>query len=410
MGARLLERLVPQRLGPDFRRLLAATWLSNSGDGIALAAGPLLVASLTGNPALVASAAGVQWLPPLLFGMWAGILSDRVDRRRLVVVVDTVRAGVLLALTVTVQTGTASIAGVLAALFAVATLEVFVDNASATLTPMLVAREDLAAANSRIMGAFITVNQLAGPPVGAALFVLGPSWPFAVQSVLVAVAAMVVARITLPGGEEKPSRRSLRHEVGEGLSWVRAHRAVRTLVLTIFIFNITWGAAWSVLVLYATDHLDLGSIGFGLVTTVSALGGLFGTLCYGRLIARVSLGDIMRIGLIVETLTHLGLAATDSPWVAMPIFFAFGAHAFIWGTTSLTIRQRAVPTSLQGRVTAINTIGTFGGLVLGAALGGVLAAHWGVTAPFWFAFAGSAVFLVLIWRQLAHIAHDPAAA
>lgn len=406
MGARLLERLVPQRLGPDFRRLLAATWLSNTGDGIALAAGPLLVAALTGNPALIAAAAAVQWLPPLLFGMWAGILSDRLDRRRLVVAVDTIRVGVLVTLSVNVQTGTASIASVLFALFAIATLEVFADNASATLTPMLVARADLATANARIMAAFITVNQLAGPPIGAALFVFGPSWPFAIQAVLVAIAALVVARIKLPGDDLRAARRSLRQDIAEGLTWVRRHPAVRTLVLTIFTFNITWGAAWSVLVLYATEHLDLGSVGFGLVTTVSALGGLLGTLCYGRLVARVGLGDIMRVGLIVETLTHLGLAATSSPWVAMPIFFVFGAHAFIWGTTSMTIRQRAVPTGLQGRVGAVNTIGTFGGLVVGAGLGGALAVRWGVTAPFWFAFAGSAVFVFLIWRQLRHIAHD----
>ena len=113
----------------------------------------------------------------------------------------------------------------------------------------------------------------------------------------------------------------------------------------------------------------------------------------------------MRIGLIFETFTHLGLALTTSPWVAMPIFFVFGAHAFIWGTTSITVRQRAVPTELQGRVGSVNLVGVFGGLVVGAGIGGVLAQHWGVTAPFWFAFVGSAVFVVLIWRQLAHIAH-----
>jgi predicted MFS family arabinose efflux permease len=176
-------------------------------------------------------------------------------------------------------------------------------------------------------------------------------------------------------------------------------------VLTIFTFNITYGAAWSVLVLYATERLGLGEVGFGLVTTVSALGGLVGTAAYGWITRRVSLGDLMRIGLIVETLTHLVLALTTSPWVAMPVFFVFGAHAFIWGTTSVTVRQRAVPMALQGRVGAVNLVGVFGGLVIGSAIGGVLAQHWGLAAPFWFAFAGSAVFVVLIWRQLAHIAH-----
>ncbi len=176
-------------------------------------------------------------------------------------------------------------------------------------------------------------------------------------------------------------------------------------MLTIFTFNITFGAAWSVLVLYATQRLGLGEVGFGLVTTVGALGGLLGVLSYGWITRRVSLGNIMRIGLVFETFTHLGLALTRSPWVAMPIFFVFGAHAFIWGTTSITVRQRAVPTELQGRVGSVNLVGVFGGLVVGAGIGGVLAQRWGVTAPFWFAFAGSAVFVVLIWRQLTHIAH-----
>jgi MFS family permease len=188
--------------------------------------------------------------------------------------------------------------------------------------------------------------------------------------------------------------------------WAGRHAAVRTLVLTIFIFNITFGAAWSVLVVYAHRQLGLGAFGFGLITTVGAVGGIAGTLGYGWITRRVSLGNIMRIGLILETFTHLGLALATSPWVAMPIFFVFGAHALIWGTTSITVRQRAVPQPLQGRVTSVNTVGVFGGLVLGSLTGGLLAEHIDVAAPFWFAFVGSAVFVPLIWAQLTHIAHD----
>jgi predicted MFS family arabinose efflux permease len=113
----------------------------------------------------------------------------------------------------------------------------------------------------------------------------------------------------------------------------------------------------------------------------------------------------MRVGLLVETFTMLGLAVTTTPWVAMTILFVFGAHAFIWGTTSRTVRMRAVPAELQGRVGSLYSIGVFGGIVAGQAVGGVVAKVWGITGPFWFAFVGSAVILVLIWRQLAHIAH-----
>jgi predicted MFS family arabinose efflux permease len=403
----LLDVVAPKRLGSGFRWLLASSWLSNVGDGISIAAGPLLVASLTGNAFLIACAALLQWLPPLVFGLWAGALSDRVNRKLIVVTADLLRAAVLVILGLTIVTGTVSIALVLATLFVVGTAEVFADNTSSTLLPMLVHRDDIAIANARFLVGFITVNQLVGPPIGAALFAAGMASPFVAQAVLVALGAILVSRIALPTHvREDRGKRAVRHDIAEGVRWVRHHAAVRTLVLTIFTFNITFGAAWSVLVLYATHRLGLGSIGFGLITTVSAVGGLLGTLSYGWIIRRVSLGNIMRVGLIIETLTHLGLAIATSPWVAMPIFFVFGAHAFIWGTTSITVRQRAVPTELQGRVGSVNTVGVYGGLVIGSGIGGLLAEQVGLTAPFWFAFAGSGLFVILIWKQLRHIAHD----
>jgi predicted MFS family arabinose efflux permease len=401
----LVDIVAPPRLGTGFRRLLASSWLSNTGDGIALAAGPLLVASLTRSPFLIATGASLQWLPPLLFSLAAGALSDRVDRRRIVVTADLTRAVVLVLLATTIVTGKVTVGLALLALFLLSTAEVFADNTTSTLLPMLVHRDDLAIANSRLQVGFIAVNQLAGPPIGAAFFAAGMASPFVTQAVLVAVGALLVSRLVLPA-HVRATDNQLLHDVAEGFRWVRHHAAVRTLVLTIFIFNITFGAAWSVLVLYATRRLDLGAVGFGLVTTVSAAGGLIGTLSYGRLIRHVSLGNIMRAGLIIETFTHLGLALTTSPAVAMPIFFVFGAHAFIWGTTSITVRQRAVPLGLQGRVGSVNSFFVYGGLVLGSAVGGVLADHLGIAAPFWFAFIGSALFVVMIWTQLAHIAHD----
>ncbi|MCD4524756.1 MFS transporter [Nocardioides sp. cx-173] len=404
--SRFLDTVAPRRLGVPFRWVLASSWVSQIGDGIALAAGPLLVASQTDEAFLVALAALLQWAPPLLFGLYAGALTDRLDRKLIVAGVNLVRIAVLVLLTLSVATDMVSIWLVLLALFLIGTAEMFADNAASTILPMIVHRDDLAIANARITTGFITVNQLAGPPVGAALFAAGMAWPFAAQALLVLVGLSLFTRVQLPPhGRDPAARTHIRHDIAEGFRWVRHHAAVRTLVLTIFTFNITFGAAWSVLVLYATEHLGLGAVGFGLVTTVTAVGGLLGTLTYAWLTRRVSLGDIMRVGLVLETLVHLALALTTSPWVAMPVFFVFGAHAFVWGTTSTTVRQRAVPLELQGRVGSVNLVGVFGGLVVGAGIGGLLAQHHGVTAPFWFAFAGSAVFLVLIWSQLTHIAH-----
>jgi predicted MFS family arabinose efflux permease len=403
----LVEIVVPARLGRSFRWLMASSWVSNLGDGIIIAAGPLLVASETREPLLVAMAAVLQYLPWPIFGLFAGVVADRVDRRRLVAVANCCRIAVLVVLTSTILTGEVNIAVVLAAIFLLGVAETFVDTTTATLMPMLVAKPDLGIANARIMTGIVTLNQLAGPPVGALLFGLGRSLPFLTQAVCLALAVLMVLRLQLPEHGRSPAEgpSSVRGDIREGLHWVWHHAAVRTLALTIVTFNVTFGAAWSVLVLYSLERLQMGEIGFGLLTSALACGGLLGTISYGWLERHVSLGNIMRGGLVIETLTHLVLAVNTEAWVALAVMFVFGAHAFVWGTTSTSVRQRAVPARVQGRVASVYMIGVTGGIVVGSVLGGLIANRWGITGPFWFGFAGSAVFLALIWRQLVHVAH-----
>ena len=397
-------------MGTPFRWLVGSSWMSNLGDGIGLAAGPLLVASQTSDPVLVALAGLLQRLPWLLFGLYAGVLADRVDRRILVVTVDLTRAAVLAALTTMLVTGHVDITVVLVTMFVLGTAEVFADTTSGTLLPMVVGKADLGIGNARLMAGVLTMNQMAGPAIGAVLFAAGTAWPFLAQAVCVALGAVLVSRMALSPLPRATGSSHIGRDIAEGFRWTWGNRAVRTLTLAIVTFNVTYGAAWSVLVLYATERLDLGPIGFGLLTTVGALGGVAGMSAYDWLERHASLAAIMRVGLTIETLTHLGLALTTTGWVAALIMFVFGAHAFIWGTTSRTVRMRTVPPQLQGRVGSLYAIGVFGGIVAGQALGGVIARIWGLTGPFWFAFVGSAVILALIWRELAHIAHADEAA
>ncbi|MGH3177354.1 MAG: MFS transporter, partial [Streptosporangiaceae bacterium] len=356
------ELIAPSRLGRSFRWLLASSWLTNLGDGITLAAGPLLVASQTRNPLAVAMAAFLQRLPWLLFGLYAGVLADRLDRRAIVIVTGLVRVVILLLLTASILMRRVDVAVVLAALFLFGVTETFGDTTSTTLLPMLVGQNDLGIANSRAMTGIVVWNQLAGPPVGAALFAVGMALPFVSEGVCVLAGMLLITRVRLPAhGTRKRSAR-VRDEIREGWNWLWAHAAVRTLAITIFTFNVTFGAAWSVLVLYARERLGLGAVGFGLISTAIAVGGLLGTVSYGWLERHVRLGVIMRGGLIIETLTRWA-------WFALIVFVIFGAHAFIWGTTSTSVRQRAVPAQFQGRVGSVYLTGMVGGMVIGSALG-----------------------------------------
>ncbi|WP_028472079.1 MFS transporter [Nocardioides alkalitolerans] len=406
---RIIEVVAPARLGTGFRRLLGAYWTANVGDGIMLAAGPLLIAWLTDEAFLIALAAAVQRAPWLLVGLYAGVVADRFDRRRIILVTNTVRLLAVAVLLAAVATDLVTVAGVLAALFVLGLAECFNDTTMATLMPMLVPKKDLGLAGSRVMVGVMTINQLAGPPVGAALFVAGTAWPLAAQVVCLGLVLVQLARLRLPPvRRDAPlpgARTGVWHEVREGIGWLAGHAAVRTLALTILMFNVTFGATWSVLVIYTHDRLGLGEIGFGLVTAATAVGGITGALLYGTLERRFPLGSIMRVGLVVETSTHAVLALTTSPAVALAILFAFGVQASVWGTTSTAVRQRAVPAHFQGRVTSVYLIGMQAGLVVGAVLGGVLAQVGDVRTTLWFGFVGSAVILVLIWRVLPQIAH-----
>lgn len=404
--SRLVETLVPSRLGTSFRWLLGSVWASNLGDGIAMAAGPLLVASQTDDARLVAMAALLQRLPWLLLALWAGAVADRVDRRLLVVAGNLSRAVVLAVLCTTIATGDVSITVVLLTMLALGVAEVFTDTTTSTLTPMLVEKADLGTASTRMQAGFLTVNQLAGPPLGAFLFAAGMVWPFVTQLVTVVLAAMLVSRIRIPRGSVRPEVDShVRQDILEGLRWVRDHAAIRTLALVILTFNITWAAPWGVMVLWALDRVQMTEVGFGLLTTASALGGIVGTASYGWLERRFDLATLMKACLLLEVGMHLVLALTTVQWLALLIMFGFGAYAFVWFNVSQVVRQRAVPTEFQGRVASVYLMAVFGGMAIGQALGGFIAEHWGLAAPWWFAFVGSGITLALIWRRLPAIAH-----
>jgi MFS family permease len=371
-----------------------------------MAAGPLLVASQTRNPVLVSLAAMASQLPWLLFGLVAGALADRLDRRLVIMTMNAVRVAVLAILTAFVWTGHVNIWLVLVALFAMGSAEVFADTTATTLVPMLVAKPDLGIANARIMAGLITANQLVGPAVGAILFAVGMALPFTVQAVCVALGVVLIARIGTPRGAVREDVDShIRQDIAEGMRWLVGHRAVRTLALVIVTFNVTWAAPMSVMVLWAQERVGVDAAGYGFLTTATAIGGLVATVSYGRLEKRVPLATLMRAALLCEVLFHLAMGLTTSYPVALGLMVFFGAYAFVWGTLSSAVRQRAVPTELQGRVSSVYMICVMGGMLLGSLLGGLIAHRWGLTAPWWFAFAGSGITLALVWRELGHIAH-----
>ncbi|MFG1906856.1 MFS transporter [Kribbella sp. NPDC048928] len=397
--------VAPPELGPDFRRIFPASIISNLGDGAMAAAGPLLVASITTQPAAVGAAAFIQQLPWLLFALFSGVLVDRLDRRLMIVAADTFRALVLVALGVAVLLDTAPLWAVYTALFLLGTAETLADNASGALLVSAVPKEHLGKANARLFASGTVLQQLGGPPLGALLFAAGAGIPLVFDAVTFAAAATLVARVAVrPPLPDPSTRAALLHDVREGVRWLWQHSGVRTLALSILVMNITFCAAFATWVLFARERLGLSETQFGLLVAVGAVGGVAGMPTYHFLEPRVGPVTLLRAGLIIETVVHLVLALTRNPWVAGATMAVFGVHAVVWGIVSTTTRQLVTPANLMGRVNSVYLLASVGGAAVGSALGGVLAQRFGLAAPFAIAFVAMVVMTLVVWRPLRNIA------
>ena len=222
-------------LGRPFWTFWSAAALANVGDGIRLAAFPLLAASLTADPVGVAAVTAGQALPWLVTGLLAGSLADRRGARTLLVWADTARVIVLAALVVAVATGLASVTLVVAASFLLGVGETVRDTAAQTALPRLVPQRLLERANGRLVAGEIVGNEFVGPPVGAALFVVGAALPFAANGASLALAVMLVLTLPLSAVAHRAAESVAEsvpvvgRGVAAGLRWLAGHRTLRTL-------------------------------------------------------------------------------------------------------------------------------------------------------------------------------------
>ena len=390
-------------LGPEFRKLWTANAISNLGDGVTFVAGPLLAASLTRDPLLVAGLAFAQRLPWLLFSLVSGALVDRLDRRRLMATVDVARCLLLGLLGVAVLLDAATIPLLYAVFFAVGVAETLFDNASVSILPSVVARERLPKANGRLLGARVVAEDLAGPPLGGVLFAAAAAVPFLLDAGTFAAAAALVAamrgRFRVERPEEAPPT-TLRSEIAEGVRWLWRNRLLRILALAIGLMNVTLMATASILVLYAKERLGLGPAGYGLLFSSMAVGGIAASLVVERIVGWLGPATTMRVGLLIEASTHLVLALARSPLVVGAILALFGFHAITWNVTSISLRQELVPERLLGRVNSAYAVFSSGGTALGAVVGGLLARRFGLTAPFWCSFVTMTLLVLVAWPIL----------
>ena len=404
------------QLGARFVKLWAASTTSALGSGLALIAAPLYVASRTSSPLIVSGATGVSWLPWLLFALPGGVLVDRVDRRRLMVVIDWTRVAAMAVLAAAIATGHGSIALLYMVLFVINTGEIVFRSASQAMIPAVVPRARLERANGWLTGGDTLMQGLLAGPLAGFLFAVAACIPFFVNAGTYLASAVLIGLVAgtyrssprpapatssrSEAGEAGAVRglRSVRAEIAEGFRWLMGQRLLRTMAILIGLLNVTLTAATAVLVLLARERLGLGSVGYGLLFTCIAAGGIGGAVIGDRLIRWVTATWTIRIGLLVEAGTHLVLATSRDPYLVGFILFAFGVHSSLWTIVGSSLRQRLTPPEMLGRVGSTTLFVAAGGNCVGAVLGGAIASSFGLTAPYWIGFVVAVIVSAATWR------------
>lgn len=364
-------------------RLLASTGVSIAGQGMVLAAVPLLAARLTTDPLGVSLTVAAGYAAWLLVGLPAGALVDRWPRRLTLVVADLARAALLAVLAAAILFGTANLWVLVVVVFLLGVAGCFFDPAAQAALPLIVGRDSqrLASANGRMWSLDLIGRSLIGPPVGAALFVVGMSLPFFVNGATFMLSALLLVGL----GSMRPSPPASEHprvwsSVRGGLAYLGRHRELRTLTVGMAIFNFGYNLAYSTFVLYATMRLHVSEQGFGFLLAASAVGGLAAAFIVPKIQREVTAATLYAGGLSVQGAGWLLILVVPSAWLAGLAIAIIGAASMTVTVLGGTARQRLTPDELLGRISATTRVAGIGSAALGALLGGVLTNGFGLQA------------------------------
>ncbi|MGN6576153.1 MAG: MFS transporter, partial [Nocardioides sp.] len=394
-----------------FWRFWCATVLANIGDGIRMAAFPLLAASLSDQPVVVGLVAAASSLPWLLTGLLAGSLADRHSARLLLVISDAARMAVLVTLVAALLLDRAGIGLVVAAAFALGVGETVRDTTAATVVPRLVPTVLLERANGRMVAGEVAGNEFVGPLIGGGLFALGAALPFVANSAALAVGVLLVLSLpaTLlalarPDGDAKSATEPA--GMWAGARWLGRHRLLRSLVVSGVFVAVADSAWFAVLVLYARQRLQLGPSGFGVLLAVGAVGGLLGATVAERLIGTGRHRGVLLVSMVLITVPPALLLAVPAWWAAAVVVVVTSAAFGVFNVAAASLRHRLVPQQVLGRVVAAWRTTVLGAGAVGALLGGAVASFSGLGTPFVLS-VGLGVVAVAVWWHALRTGPEP---
>lgn len=382
---RALLRALGGGLSANFWKLWGSSAAANLADGITLVAIPLIAVRLTTSPAEVAGVTVAGQVPALLFGLVAGGLADRLDRRWTMLTVQLLRVAVIGILAILASADVLSLPMIYAAAFVIGAGETFFDTNAQSIVPALVGRDRLVTANGRLFAVEMVMNSFVGPPLGGLLIALSVPLALAVGALGYALAALGLLLIVggFRAAREQPMRR-LHVEIGEGISYLIRHRLLLTLSAMVSFGRLGAAGFFALLPLYAVapGPMGLSEPGYGLLLLTLGAGSLVGSFVTGRLVERFGRPGVLILATAVFASGMLVPALTPEPLIVSAGLFVAGVAIMAWNITNVSVRQSILPSRLMGRVHATHRFIANAAGLLGAVMAGVIGEALGLPAVF----------------------------
>lgn len=377
-----LQRPARPTLGPDFARLWTAAAFSNLADGLGRTAVPLIATTLTRDPLAIAALGAIAFLPWLIFGLPAGMIVDRFDRRWIMAIANTLRGATALVLAILTVSGMLTIWSLLVGALVFGLGETLFDNATNAVIPALVEPRALDRANGFVQAAQITIDSFIAQPIAGVLFAVSmavPLWTGAAGYVI-----PVILALFLPLTAARPLRRA-RSEVDatvpprsaarEAISYLWRHRYLRAMVLFTSVLGCAFSFAQAPTILYFLDVMKVQPAAIGFVTAGVGLGALGGSLVASALVTRFGRGAVMLFANIAAGLCLIAVAVAPEVITAVIAYAGMAFAVSLWNVPWGALRQTIVPNDIFGRVLGIIRSFTWGLFPFATLLGGFVARY-----------------------------------
>ena len=370
-------------LPKSYWRLFTSSTVSNLGDGMVVAAGPLLALQLTNDSRLIAAVTFAAMLPWLVLSLPAGVYLDRHDRQKIMYRANLVRGLVFTLIAVSAANDTLNIYLLIAASAVAGVCELFFDMSSQAILPAIVEEESLELANSRLYISQIISNGFIGLPLGAWIFVIAISAPFAVNAVALVIAAILIRSIKVKNTAIiEQTNAPFSSELKQGLIWLWKHDLLRTLAIMLGVANMCGMFAHAVFVKFVRDELGLGARGFGILLAAISIGSILGGLVGESVSKRLGSTVALITAYVIFGLSDLIPGIFPQIWAVAISGVVMSIAGTIWNVITVSMRQRLIPPELFGRVNSVyRFIGT-GTTAIGALIGGQIAYNFGLRATY----------------------------